>query len=185
MLLLSLKECCWVVLLSSVLFVGNRVSYKNFALAVNSLINTPYSLVIVGKSLSKSEKDFVYSKLSSDRVYVYSNINNKQLNILYNHAFCLLYPSSYEGFGIPVLEAQKSGCPVIAYNASSIPEIIGDKTLLLNNLCVEEVHDMFHLLEDKKVRKRIIDLGLENSKKYTWDNMYNQVINLYKKALCL
>ena len=170
---------------SYVLFVGNRASYKNFALAVNSLINTPYSLVVVGKSLSKSESDFVYSKLSSDRVFVYSNINNAQLNILYNHAFCLLYPSSYEGFGIPVLEAQKAGCPVIAYNASSIPEIIGAKPLLLNNLCVEEIHDMLRLLENKEVRKRIIDLGLENAKKYTWDNMYNQVINLYKKALCL
>ena len=78
-----------------------------------------------------------------------------------------------------------STSPVIAYNASSIPEIIGDKTLLLNNLCVEEIHDMFRLLEDKKERKRIIDLGLKNAKKYTWDNMYNQVINLYKKALCL
>ena len=170
---------------SYVLFVGNRVSYKNFNLVINSLIGTPYSLVIVGKSLSKSENDFVYSKLSSDRVFVYSNINNEQLNILYNHAFCLLYPSSYEGFGIPVLEAQKAGCPVIAYNASSIPEIIGDKTLLLNNLCVEEIHDMFHLLENKEMRKRIIDFGLKNAKKYTWDNMYNQVINLYKKALCL
>jgi len=48
------------------------------------------------------------------------------LNQIYNSAFCLLYPSEYEGFGIPILEAKRAGCPVLAYNSSSIPEVAGD-----------------------------------------------------------
>lgn len=166
-----------------VLFVGSRVSYKNFRLVVSSIVDTPYSLVIVGKPLNKEEADFVYSNLPYNKVLVYSNIDNKQLNILYNKAFCLLYPSSYEGFGIPVLEAQRAGCPVIAYNASSIPEIIGDKTLLLQNLDEKSIHYLFSILECEEKRKKIIELGLLNSSKYTWDNMYNKLLDLYREAL--
>lgn len=62
-----------------------------------------------------------------------SNVTREQLNIMYNEALCLLYPSDYEGFGIPILEAQKAGCPVIAQNTSSVPEVIGNGELLVSH----------------------------------------------------
>ena len=79
-------------------------------------------------------------------------ISNERLNLLYNNAFALIYPSYYEGFGIPVLEAQKAGCPVIAYNSSSITEIIGNTTLLLNELSVDSLKKKFELLENEEIK---------------------------------
>lgn len=83
------------------------------------------------------------------------------MNLLYNNAYALLYPSIYEGFGIPVLEAQKAGCPVIAYNGSSIPEIIGDPTLLMQEASIKEIHNKLKILENKSLRAKIITLGIK------------------------
>ena len=94
----------------------------------------------------------------------------------------LLYPSEYEGFGIPVLEAQRAGCPVIAYNASSIPEVIGNTPLLLNMLSIEAITKCFDILRRKEEREAIVYRGIENAKRFTWDRMYEQVIELYKEA---
>ena len=84
--------------------------------------------------------------------------------------------------GIPVLEAQRAGCPVIAYNASSIPEIIGDTPLLLDVLSIESITKCFNVLKIKKEREDIIYKGIENAKRFTWDRMYEQVIALYKEV---
>ena len=98
----------------------------------------------------------------------------------------MVYPSSYEGFGIPVLEAQAAGCPVIAYNASSIPEVIGsDKTLLMEELTKEELLQKISLLDDEEIRSRVVSAGLENAKKYSWDVIYKQYDKLYWRLLSL
>ena len=165
-----------------VLFVGSRSKYKNFDLAVEAISKTNLNLVIVGPELTKEESDFLNNKLGKDKYSHKKNVSNKELNILYNHAFCLLYPSSYEGFGIPVIEAQKTGCPVIAYNGSSIPEIIGDTPLLLNDLSVETILSKLDIIRDNRQREYIIEKGMENASQFTWENTFNKVISLYKKA---
>lgn len=95
----------------------------------------------------------------------------------------LAYPSAYEGFGIPVLEAQRAGCPVIAFNASSIPEIIGDTPLLLDELSVPAFLDKLDILKDGEQRNKIISAGLENSKRYSWEKMGEEYVSLYKELL--
>jgi len=116
------------------------------------------------------------------RVFCTGRIDNVQLNVFYNCAYVLLYPSKYEGFGIPVLEAQKAGCPVIAYNASSIPEIIGDDSLLIHELSVDEIHRCLKILEDDTMRLQIINKGIINAQRFSWERMYDQVVELYHKA---
>jgi glycosyltransferase involved in cell wall biosynthesis len=165
-----------------VLFVGSRSKYKNFELAVKSISQTGLSLVIVGKRLDDNEASFAGKYFKEKKLKCYTDIDNATLNTIYNGAYCLLYPSSYEGFGIPVIEAQKAGCPVIAANASSIPEIIGDTPLVLNELTEGEIIKYIDLLKDYKQRQEIIRNGIINAEKYSWDRTYSQVKELYQKA---
>lgn len=169
---------------SYILFVGSRAKYKNFYFAVSAVAKTKYNLVIVGAPLNKKEEDFVMDCFKGEkRFFCAKFIDNKSLNILYNNAFALLYPSEYEGFGIPILEAQKAGCPVIAYNRSSIPEVIGDNKLLINTTDTDkEVLERINIIENIYNRNEIIEKGLENSKRFSWDKMYEETLNLYKLA---
>ena len=136
----------------------------------------------IGK-LSEAEIAFLDSTIGKDK-YVYTGfLSNEELNELYNQAICLAYPSAYEGFGIPVLEVQRAGCPVIAYNASSIPEVIGETPLLLNTLTVSEFHDKLNLLKQGSVRNEVIVAGLENSQRFSWKKMGEEYVELYKELL--
>ena len=164
------------------LFVGSREKYKNFELAVKAVACNRLKLVIVGAPLLAEELDFLQTELGQSNFMEMGRVSNEELNCLYNGAMALLYPSEYEGFGIPVLEAQRAGCPVIAYNASSIPEIIGDTPLLLDVLSIESITKCFNVLKIKKEREDIIYKGIENAKRFTWDRMYEQVIALYKEV---
>ncbi len=166
-----------------VLFVGARGGYKNFALAVEALAETHFKLVVVGAPLSDFEIKHLESKLGNKRYKYKGRVSNLELNRLYNSAFCLLYPSSYEGFGIPVIEAQKAGCPVIAANCSSIPEIVGDKSLLINCFSVAEIVKKLIILKTHpSIREELIELGIENSKRFSWDITYSNILKIYNEA---
>lgn len=168
---------------SYLVFVGSRVNYKNFELAVRSIGKTSYSLLIVGAKLSNDEQKLVNDCLPQNRWHSAGFMSNHDLNIAYNNAAALVYPSKYEGFGIPVLEAQRAGCPVIAYNGSSIPEVIGDTPLLMNELSEEELLEKMKLLSDNRLIENVITKGLENSKRFSWDKMYHDYKNLYEEAI--
>ena len=101
---------------------------------------------------------------------------------MYNNAFCLLYPSSYEGFGIPVIEAQKAGCPVISSKFSSIPEITNDSALLIENISENEiVYYMRNLLNDSSLNSNIIEKGISNSNRFSWDKTHEETVKFYKR----
>lgn len=168
-----------------ILYVGARDTYKNFRFVVEALKDTSFSLAICGRGLSQEEILFLNKKLGQHRYKVFENVDNQTLNQLYNSVFCLAYPSSYEGFGIPVIEAQRAGCPVIALNASSIPEIIGDTPLLLSNLKEKYFIEKLHLLEKEKIREEIIKSGFVNSKRFSWGKMANAYMEIYSEMLHL
>lgn len=170
---------------SYLVFVGSRVNYKNFELAVRSIAHTSYSLLIVGAKLSDGEQKLVNDYFPQERWHSAGFMSNHDLNIAYNNAAALVYPSKYEGFGIPVLEAQRAGCPVIAYNGSSIPEVIGDTPLLMNELSEEELLGKMKLLSDNRLIGNVITKGLENSKRFSWDKMYHDYKNLYEEAISI
>ncbi|MCL2597354.1 MAG: glycosyltransferase family 4 protein [Paludibacter sp.] len=165
------------------LFVGFRSGYKNFENAVLSVKNTNLNLVIVGGELTKNEKAFLEKELGENRFFALTRIPSSELNKLYAGAYCLLYLSLYEGFGIPVLEAQKSGCPIITLNASSVVEIIGNQQLVVKKNTVDEIVEKINLLKNSQLRHHIIEAGFQNAKKYTWDNMYRQVSKLYENII--
>lgn len=175
----------WDSLGEYVVFVGTRQRYKQFRFTVEAIKDTAYKLAIVGGKLNEAEISFLNTVLGKDR-YVYTGyLSNAELNELYNQAVCLAYPSEYEGFGLPVLEAQRAGCPVIAYNASSIPEVIGETPLLLNSHAISEFHNKLTLLKQETVRDEVIAAGFENSQRFSWNKMGKEYVELYKELLSM
>ena len=167
-----------------VVFVGNRKdNYKNFDLLKRCISSTPYSLVIVGSGLTDEEDKDLRKYVPDGRYKCMGFLPNEELNIIYNNAAALVYPSEYEGFGIPVIEAQRAGCPVIAYNSSSIPEIIGKTPLLMDEISEKELIGKMSMLSDKPLMCSVIFEGLANSKRFSWDKMCRQYVDLYKELL--
>lgn len=164
-----------------VLFVGSRAYYKNFDFVVNVVSKfDKLKLYIVGGELTENEKRLLINKLNPSRFKLFANISNSELNILYNYASALIYPSSYEGFGIPIIEAMKAGCQVIALNRSSIPEIAGGAAILIDKL---DTHDFYDAINFTLFQDKFSKSGIENSKKYSWDKTFSETFNLYNKLL--
>lgn len=169
---------------SYILFVGSRKQHKKFDTAIQVARKLNMNLIIVGGGrLTDHELSLLDSEKEKLMYKFVGKINNSELNILYNFAFCLLYPSIYEGFGIPVIESQKAGCPVVAYSGSSIKEIIGPTPLLFNDHSVETICKYAAILFDEGTREEIIASGLINSSKFSWDKTYSQLISLYCEIL--
>ncbi|RYX98904.1 glycosyltransferase family 1 protein, partial [bacterium] len=160
-----------------ILFIGSREHYKNFNFCIKLLREVKgFELKIIGSSLKKSEIEFL-NKNIPNRWNIETNIPNSSLNKFYNEAFAVLYPSSYEGFGIPILEAMKAGTPFIALNKSSIPEVAGDAGILVDELDIEFFKAALN--EISVNRKAIIEKGFVQSKKFSWDSCFNQTVKVY------
>lgn len=161
------------------LFVGSRTTYKNFDFVVKAIsLIDGYFLKIVGGSLSKNELKLLENYLSG-RWQLLENIDNVQLNVLYNQAFALIYPSSYEGFGIPIVEAMKAGCPFICLKGSSITEVAGEAGVLMDELNIDEFNNGVELI--KYNRDKIIELGLLQADLFSWDKCFNEIVDIYRE----
>lgn len=161
------------------LFVGNRIHYKNFFLAVKVAAQAGFCLKIVGNPLIYEEKQKV-EQLLGNHYQELGYLGNRELNLAYNQAFALIYPSSYEGFGIPILEAQRAGCPVLAMNNSSIREIIGNKEQLIPHAEVADFLKQIDKLRNPDYRRMKIKEGLLNAENYSWEKTFKQYIALYQ-----
>lgn len=164
------------------LYIGHRTGYKNFKFAVEaaSKYKGTLKLVVVGEPFTTDEKDFVDSKLGASCLQI-SKLNNESLNYLYNKAYALLYPSSYEGFGIPIIEAMKTKCPVIAFKNSSIPEVAGKCGLIYDNESHDSLVDGIEKLKSNELRERLTDEGILQAEKFNWDNTAKQYLEFYKE----
>jgi mannosyltransferase len=172
---------------SYLIYVGARAKRKNYHLLRNIIGQTDYNLVIAGNKLSEDERIELEQHISDSRYVSLGYTEDERLNELYNNAAALVYPSSYEGFGIPVLEAQQAGCPVIALNTSSIPEVISKTPencpLLMKEGTEKELLDKILLLSDKDLMNQVVAEGLENAKRFSWDKMYREYTELYGQLL--
>jgi mannosyltransferase len=163
------------------LYVGSRINYKNFAFVVQLLKEiTNINLVIVGPILHTKELN-LFDKESLKRTSIITNVNNSDLNILYNFAHALVYPSSYEGFGIPVIEAMKAGCPVLALQNSSIKEISGGAGILFKELNIELFKKAIFELYNLDFKQEIVGKGLIQSSKFSWDKCLKETYEFYQE----
>jgi alpha-1,3-rhamnosyl/mannosyltransferase len=98
----------------------------------------------------------------------------------------LVFPSLYEGFGLPLIEAMASGCPVIAADRTSLPEVLGDAGILCDPLNSDELADaMKRLLEDEELRQKCYQKGLRRAAMYSWERVVKETVQIFKESIKL
>jgi glycosyltransferase involved in cell wall biosynthesis len=118
----------------------------------------------------------------SDRVKLLGFVEHEDMPVLYNLAEVYVYPSLYEGFGLPVLEAMQCGCPVVASDATSIPEVAGDAAVLVNALDSKALADAIcRVITDMELRKKLVDSGFEQVKKFSWDRCADTMLKVIRQ----
>lgn len=167
-----------------ILFVGDRSYYKNFPLAVDVCAALPgYSLAVVGGGPVSKADEAILDKRIPGRFKLFGPLSNADLNVMYNNAHCLLYPSSYEGFGLPLLEAMKAGCPVVASNASSLPEVVGDAGFLVGGFHPDEYAAGIREIENSVVREAVVQKGLRRAAEFSFDRCFEETMAFYRRTL--
>lgn len=163
-----------------ILFVGSRATYKCFFDALYALAPIKdFNLVIVGGGdITHHEKNVLESILSGRYKHI-PFAKNSDLNQLYNESLCLLYPSLYEGFGIPPLEAMKAGCIPLIRNVSSLPEVVGSAGLIAHTNEIEELTCLLYKLFDSEFVKERVSTGLIQANKFSWDKCYLETRDVY------
>ena len=168
-----------------ILYVGNRAQpHKNFTPLIYALKQHPeINLVMVGGGMLSKSEVHLFDNILRNRYFHFSDADNEKLNLLYNYAFALVYPSLYEGFGIPIIEAQRAGCPVIAKRGSSITEVAGNSTLLMEYGNSDELNQEINKLKLPNIREDLISKGLINSTRFSWDKMATEVFQVYNSVM--
>jgi len=119
-----------------------------------------------------------------DKVIFPGYIPVSELPLWYNAAELFVYPSLYEGFGLPPLEAMACGTPVVAANTSSLPEVVGEAGLIVDPLDVEGLAEaMRRALDDEALRQEMREQGLERAKGFSWTKTAQETVQVYRRAM--
>lgn len=170
------------------LYVGTRhADYKNFknllvAFAKIITKSNKVHLCVVGPPFSLTEQKLISELKINKYIEHFGQVNDCHLAKLYRCSIALVYPSLYEGFGIPPLEAISCGTTVIAANTSSLPEVIGDAGLLFDPAENDSLAErMLYLIDNPIQRDTLILKGQQRAKLFSWDFTANQTIDIYNK----
>lgn len=143
-------------------------------------------LVIAGKRQWRTtEIEATYKRLElEDSVRFTGYIENEHLPYLYSAASLFVFPSLYEGFGLPPLEAMSCGTPVVTSNISSLPEVVGDAALLVDPYNVDSIADaMCHILDDPTLAEQLRTRGIEQAAAFTWRRTAQDTLAIYQHVL--
>jgi mannosyltransferase len=163
-----------------VLFVGQRTGYKRFDLAIEALRQSPrLSLGIVGPALDDSERASLTRHLGTRWTEI-GPVPSRELRRRYSSAFAFIFPSDYEGFGLPVLEAMACGCPVLAADNSSLPEVGGDAALYPSTQDAQAYAHQLQRLEGSALREQLVAAGLQRARQFPWAKTLQQTVALYR-----
>jgi len=170
------------------LYVGSRASYKNFdgllAAFAKAVSQRPdMALCVVGSPFNQTEEKLIADLKLTEHIKHYGNASDRHLAKLYRCSVAFVYPSLYEGFGIPPLEAMSCGTVVVACNCSSIPEVVGDAGLLFNPGATGDLADiLLFLLDNPTERDRLIAKGHQRSQMFSWDKTVAQTVDVYRSV---
>lgn len=164
------------------LLVGSRMSlkgYKNAILFFKAFTqwndSSKIAVVCVGGELELEEELSVLT----DAVKIHLvRLDDRKLRAMYSGAIALIYPSLYEGFGLPIVEAMACGCPVITCQNSSLTEVAGDAAIYVNEYDVAEMLQALEQVQIPEIRQKLMQLGLEQSKQFSWKKMAEEIAHL-------
>jgi glycosyltransferase involved in cell wall biosynthesis len=167
-----------------ILFTGQRWGYKNFKNFLRSiaplLIKYDLKLICTGIGFNKKEQELLIGLNIFDRA-MSKFVSDEELFILYANALAFVFPSLYEGFGFPVLEAFAAGCPTILSKASSLPEIGGNASIYFDPYSIEDMRKKIdEVIMSPNLRNQLINDGKEQVKKYTWDRCVKETAKVYE-----
>ncbi len=171
-----------------ILYVGERKGYKNFfpwLSAVRGLLVLDPTLKIVctGSSFSSAEQELL-KKWGVANSIIHIAANDAEMSSLYRHALCFVFPSLYEGFGIPILEAFSNNCPVCLSNASCFPEVAGDAALYFEPQNAQSMYDTLkEVIASAALRDDLRRRGSERIKEFSLQKMVRQTCNVYRNVL--
>lgn len=171
------------------LFVGKRNGYKNFETLVKAiselLLRENYLLICAGGGeAGENEKLLLNSFNLQNHVIFMPRITDQKLMDLYSNAIAFIFPSRYEGFGIPILEAMSCGCPVLLSNTGSFLEIAGDAGIYFDPYNCDSISDCVHsLINSEEKREHLIKNGYQRVKNFTWEKTFHQTLDVYKTLI--
>lgn len=178
-----------------VFYVGDVTWNKNVPRIVEASIKADVPIVIAGKAIANREYDRSHpwnydlaqaQKLLDgyEKAFVLGFVTDEELKVLYNMATALLFPSLYEGFGLPVVEAMASSCPVITAMVGSLPEVGGKAVYYVDPYNVDSIADgISDVFESKSLQNQLKKSGLIQSEKFSWDKTALGTIDVYEKVL--
>ncbi|MEG2539419.1 MAG: glycosyltransferase family 1 protein, partial [Clostridium sp.] len=140
------------------------------------------NIVIIGPSKDEHQKltELAKNLGIEDRIQFTGYVPHEDLPLFYNACETFIYPSLYEGFGLPPLEAMSCRCPVITSNISSIPEIVGDGAYLINPRNIEELTTAIEkMVDDTALRSSYIEKGFTRSKEFSWEKTAKETLEVY------
>jgi glycosyltransferase involved in cell wall biosynthesis len=173
------------------LYVGNLLAHKNLRrlLRAFSLIarKMPYKLVIAGYKDSRYYPELeteVDALGHAEKVLFLDYVSADELPALYAGAKAFIFPSLYEGFGFPTLEAMACGCPVVVSNVASLPEVCGDAAYYIDPHNIESIAEgIYRVLTDESLRQSLINKGLERVKLFSWKKAAKEHIKIFEEVL--
>jgi len=169
-----------------ILFIGNNKPHKNILGLINSFTEIKkefkdFKLIIISKGFNLEELQ-IDNKIRNDIVIV-DSITDDELVYYYNCAYMFVLPSYYEGFGLPVVEAMASGCPVIISDVSSLPEVGGDAALYINPYDRNSLTGgIRRIINDNNSKCRLIEKGIDRAKLFNWRNTAEKYLETFNKV---
>ena len=170
-----------------ILYVGNRGGYKNFdrlltAYSIRRSINEHCKLVCFGGGKFNSRELRLFARLGlPEGKVVWIGGDDMVLANLYHHALAFIYPSLYEGFGIPPLEAASRGCPVVCSNGGSIPEIIGNAGEFFDPYDEDSIAQAIErIISDTERTEELRVLGKQNLSRFSWSSCAKETYKIYE-----
>lgn len=166
-----------------ILYVGSRSGYKNFELAVQAVSAVRgYKLVIIGGGKLMPHHSDILECYLKGRFECIPYASRDELAHQYNRAQALLYPSRYEGFGIPILEAMQSGCPVVGLESPVLREVCDFVDCLVPEGTVKQISKALKNLEHIERRDELVKAGFERSRVFSWGESVRKTVGVYNQV---